>query len=160
MKKIPLTQGKYALVDDEDFNRVNQYKWYLLGNGYAKRIVNGKIIAMHRFILNASKGQQIDHINCKKLDNRKSNLRFCNNFQNLQNRSKNRKSISKYKGVTWYKNPKKWGSRITFYRKNLFIGLFNNEIEAALAYNDASKKYHGKFAYPNLIKLANKTESK
>ena len=105
MKKIELTQGKFALVDDEDFEWLNQWKWYANHLGYTWYVVRSvrydnevKAILMHRSILNAKIGEEIDHINHNGLDNRKKNLRICTRSQNNMNRNKLRGTY-KYKGV-------------------------------------------------------------
>src|SRR4051812_25890520 len=107
--KIPLRNKNkeivaYTLIDEEDYENINKYKWSL-SDGYAISWKNGR---MHRFIMNAEKGQIVDHINGNKLDNRKSNLRFVTASQNAQNRPKKEGCSSKYIGVTYNKNEKKW----------------------------------------------------
>lgn len=158
MREIELTQNKVALVDDEDFARINQYKWYVVCTCNYWRAVrtikklNGKQIMqfMHRFIMNFPKGLLIDHKNHNTLDNRKSNLRICTCAENNMNKLPfKRKTTSKYKGVYWDRGRKKWRAHIRPNNKHLNLGRFINEISAAFAYDKAAKKYYGEFAYLN-----------
>jgi len=156
MKQIPLTQGKFALVDDEDFERVNQFKWqahcersiwYTL-RSLPRREGKRLVMRLHRLILNAPPNMQVDHINGNGLDNRKENLRLCTHSQNNWNRIKKRGS-SKFKGVHWHKVGKQWSSQICYNRKKIYLGLFQDPATAAKVYDDAAKKYFGVFAKTN-----------
>lgn len=141
MKEIPLTQGKVALVDDEDFEGLIHYKWYpikTLSNCYAARNIpksKGKIIYMHRAILNPPSNMQIDHINGNGLDNRKENLRVVTNRENQQNLrdSPIRKYTSKYPGVSKLSSGK-FRALIQIKKVNKYLGQFENELDAANAY--------------------------
>jgi len=155
MKEIPLTQGKVALVDDEDFDRVNQYKWYVHrgGNNYyalTSTKIGGvkKIVAMHRFLLGLSLNDGIltDHRNLNGLDNRQNNIRRCNRAQNGQNTQSREDTTSRFKGVCWDKLNKKWESRIGIKNKTKYLGRFIQEELAALAYDFAAMRYHREFA--------------
>lgn len=159
MKMIPLTRGLFAKIDDEDFNEISKYKWfaqfnYCAGKYYAIRNIRGtnprKKIKMHRQIMNAKKEQMIDHKNSDTLDNQKDNLRICDKYQNVWNRRKIKNASSKFKGVYWYAPTKKWGARIGYKYKNIFIGYFKKEIEAANAVDNYAEKLHGDFACFNL----------
>ena len=113
MKKIPLTHGEFALVDDGDFEKINRYKWYANrktpeGQLHARRKNKGNTIYMHRVVMGAESGQYVDHINHKELDNRKSNLRICTCSQNLMNARKAKNKSSEYKGISWHKRDKRW----------------------------------------------------
>lgn len=162
-KLIPLTQGYEAIVDDEDFEELNQYKWQANKKSsgvYAHRTKRYGIrkqnkkqhFHMHRIIMKAKSGEYVDHINGDTLDNRKENLRICSNAENGRNHNgqpKQRK-YSQYKGVK--KNTQannSWSARITVNRKEIYLGSFKTEEDAAKAYNIASKKYHGKFGRKN-----------
>ena len=158
MKRIPLTQGKFAIVNDEDFDRLNSFKWYAhedRNTYYAVRTIrqNGKrkTILMHREImeLKAGDGRQTDHINHDGLDNRRDKLRICTNAENHYNQ-KPGKGTSKYKGCSWYKRDKKWQARIRLNSKLIHLGLFDSEIEAAKAYDAKAKELFGEFACVNI----------
>lgn len=156
---IPLTRGKFAIVDAEDYLRLSQYTWFAEGTGnniYAVRKENGRSIKMHREIMNAPNHLVVDHIDHNGLYNRKRNLRLCTfaeNCRNLKGRSiqygRNKRKSSKYKGVHWHKKSQKWAAAITFNNKTHHLGYFIDEIEAAKAYDRAAKKYHGDFASLN-----------
>ncbi len=161
MMKIPLSKGKFAIVDDVDFELVNRYKWHTKDTKtgkrwYANRSVWGpprKNILLHRFLLNPKPDEQCDHINGDGLDNRRSNLRIATNSQNNMNRQKQSgKYSSHFKGVTWHKLGNKWMAQIHFNNKILYLGLFLNEIDAAKAYNLAASKYFGEYANLNQFK--------
>jgi len=162
MKKIRLTQGKYATVDSWNYEWLNQWKWYALKschshNFYAARKIklsNCKqvTILMHREILGLKCGdkQQADHINHNELDNREENLRICTLTENNRNRI-SRTGTSKYKGVYWNKGKRKWHAQIGFNGKVIYLGQFISEIKAAKIYNNAALKYHGEYAQLNSI---------
>jgi len=151
MKEIILSKGYVALVDDEDFENLNIYKWTYT-HGYARRDtgtgINRKRIYLHRAIM-GNTGIQIDHINGNRLDCRKSNLRFCTNLQNQYNRGTNKNGTSKYKGVCWITKQNRWRAQIKQSSKNFYIGNFVNEIDAALAYDIKAKELFGDFAKLN-----------
>jgi hypothetical protein len=158
MKKIPIKYKNiiyYALVDDEDYNKLSKYKWHY-ERGYARRsqYIGGgrkntkiKHIRMHQDIL--GKAEHIDHINHNGLDNRKENLRKCTRSQNFANRKKYANNKSGYKGVS--KHGDKWQADIQINGKGKYLGIFKTKEEAAIAYNTAAKSLFGKFAYLNVI---------
>lgn len=149
MKKIPLTQNKFAIVDDDDFEYLSQFSWHFQSRGYAAS--NSKKL-MHRVICNPEPKQQIDHINGNKLDNRRSNLRLCSNSQNHMNKPKShQKTSSKYKGVYWCKHKKKWRVTVKFNKKKIHIGDYKNEKDAGMAYNNAAINIFKEFACLNMI---------
>lgn len=159
MKKIPLTQGKYALVDDEDYEFLNQWKWHAKkGNAtfYAcrDRYIKGKRrkpirLRMHRVIMGAKKGQQVDHREGDGLDNQRHNLRLCNCTENGRNSRISKNNKSGYKGVLWNLQKNKWQSHITVNYKTIHIGFYFCLIKAARAYDEKAKELFGEFAKPN-----------
>lgn len=145
-KLIPLTQGKYAMVDNEDFDKLKDINW-CYNNRYAK---NNKIGLMHRYIINTPIDSFTDHINQNGLDNRKSNLRLCNQSQNMANVKPIKNKSSKYKGVYWNKKEHKWYVQIKNKKfGNIFLGVFDNEEEAGRAYDLKAIEIHGEFAVLN-----------
>jgi hypothetical protein len=141
-KEIPLTQGLFSIVDDEDYPELNRYKWYAdkcRNTFYARRWIPSNFgrnhELMHCRILSPKNGLQIDHINGNGLDNRKENLRVVTNRQNTQNRHVTK--TSKYAGVHTHNLTGKWRSQILFNGKIRSLGLFNDEIDAATTYRVA-----------------------
>lgn len=134
-KKIKLTQGKYALVDEEDFEYLNQFKWHFDGLYGAKK--SPKKIYMHRLLMNSPKGMEIDHINQNKLDNRKSNLRVVNRSLNMFNVGLRKTNTSGHKGIGWNKNKNKWHAKIMIDYKNINLGYFSNIKDAINARKNA-----------------------
>lgn len=157
MKKIPLTKGKFAFVDDEDFETLHQYNWCMQGD-YAARWKSrrageqggSQVFYMHRVIMGigdrSGDKREVDHINGNKLDNRKDNLRICSHAQNAAN--KVQRNRFGYKGVVKF-NGKKYQSMIWDGKKNLHIGLFETIEAAARAYDKAAKELQGEFASLN-----------
>ena len=153
-KLIPLTQGRFAIVDADDYDQLSQYKWYAIKTPktyYAARSSKRKNIRMHRLITSAPKGLFVDHIKHNGLDNRKTNLRLCTRRQNNRNRRPCNKT-SKYKGVCWNKHAKKFMASISIDGKNKTLGYFDDQVDAAKAYDKAAKKLFGEFAYLNFPK--------
>jgi hypothetical protein len=155
-----LTQGKYALIDEADFDLVSQHKWQAKPHrrtvyAAAGLYENGRhrVIRMHRLILQAGDGQSVDHINGDGLDNRRANLRFATPSQNQHNRRGSAKASSSYKGVFWHKGSRKWLAQITVNWKAIYLGLYADEMEAALAYDCAARELHGEFARLNFPDL-------
>ena len=152
MKEILLSQGRVALVDDDMFEYLNQWKWYCNNGGYATRNSTGlhrTIIRMHREIMNTPNGMETDHINGNSLDNRKENLRVCTHSENMHNRKVRTHISSGYKGVHWHRHNKKWEAYIRIHSKRIFLGYFSDPAEAAHAYDKAAKNLFGEFARPN-----------
>ena len=148
MKRIPLTKGKYALVDDEDFDWLTgNWKWHL-SHGYAQtnfRPLDDERFTMklHRLLISVPKGYEIDHINGNGLDNQRSNLRLCTHQENMRNRPKN-KNKSGYKGV--YRNHAKWHAAIKHNGKKIYLGNFSKPEDAAKVYDLKAKELFGEFA--------------
>lgn len=153
-KEISLTQGYVALVDDDDFEWINKFRWHTRHSGgitYAVRHINVKeFIYMHRLIANTPDGMETDHINLDGLDNRRCNLRICTHSENMANRRLQSNNKSKRRGVVWHKQLNKWQAGITYHGKYVHIGLFDDLEDAAEAYHNKSKELFGEFAYTEL----------
>ncbi len=159
--KIPLTQGKYALIDEADFGLVSDKKWCADkantgDNYYATTSMGRKHIRMHRLIMDAKKGEHTDHINGDTLDNRRSNLRICTHAENCRNQHVRNRGTSQYKGVSWSEDRRKWLVQIKVNYKTIPLGRFRNEIYAAGVYDKAAVKYFGEYANLN-FKQGDKT---
>jgi hypothetical protein len=155
LKTIPLTKGQIAIIDDEDYERISAFKWccaYGRETFYGKRAYGFQsehiTVLLHRFILNAPKDMQVDHINGDGLDNRRANLRICTHADNQHNRKKQKTNTSGYKGVFWNKQYKKWEVQIRA-EKKIRVGMFSDKEEAARAYDAKAKELHGEFARLN-----------
>jgi hypothetical protein len=168
MIKIPLTMGKFALIDDDIAEEIQKYKWQIRDPGinvshrtlYAvhnyKR--NGKPLAtrMHRLIYELKTGKNIDgkvidHINHDGLDNRINNLREATHKQNISHQRHKRGNSSQYKGVRWNTKNKNWNAYIKTNYKRIHLGCFENEADAAEAYNKAAVKLFGEYAVLNEV---------
>lgn len=158
MKEIKLTQGKVAVVDDDMFDYLNQWKWHYYKpkrgkTGYAERSTGNRsgqhtTIRMHRVIMNTPSGQQVDHKDHNGCHNWRDNMRNCTNSENSKNQSP-KKGSSLYKGVSWYQPRHKWAVQITVNYKKIFVGYYSTQEAAARAYDEAARKYHGEFAHLN-----------
>ena len=153
--------GLDVIIDDEDFERVSSMNWQLdcyrykkrnkayFRAAYYKKEGNKTYTSLwlHRFIMNQPSwnNKVIDHINGDTLDNRKENLRICEQLGNSQNRSINKNNLSGYKGVGFHKPTNKWKARIGVKWQRICLGYFDTAEEAYKAYCEASKKYHGEF---------------
>jgi len=134
---------------------VNKYIWSFAkrysgtGKGYARGTVNGKRVKMHRYLMNFPRGLVIDHIDGNGLNNCKANLRLCTQAENARNVPARPGTTSKYKGVHKIKESNTWRAAISVNHKRKHLGVFDDEIEAAKAYDSVARKYHGEFAYLN-----------
>jgi len=153
IQEIPLSKGYVALVDATDFEFLNELRWYAAPHGRTLYAVHGgrvgrktRHIFMHRLILNNPRGMATDHIDGNGLNNTRANLRIANPSQNTANKRKwHRPTTSQYKGVNRYKG--RWRAYIC----NQHLGIFDDEIEAALAYNEAALVRFGEFARLNEV---------
>ena len=159
MKLIKLTQGKYALVDDADYDRVNALRWHVKKGkcdilyartnnttSYRRRMY------MHGFILNLNVNDKrcIDHRNSNGLDNQRSNLRFATNQENSRHSRKHRDAVTSiYKGVYWEDDRNIWRAYIYLNKKKIWLGRYATEIGAARAYNDKARELFGNYAILN-----------
>lgn len=147
MKTIPLTKGKHAIVDDDDYEMLSKLKWQYNSSGYAIRNINlgggkYKSLVMHRVIFPTEPGFDVDHINGDRVDNRKENLRVATRSQNIRNMKKRDGTSSQYKGVSFNKRSGKWKS----YINGKYLGLFDHEEDAAKVYNRHAQDQFGEFA--------------
>lgn len=158
MKYIPLTQGQFAIVDDEDFEQLIRYNWCAIKKGntlYACRsdVENGgkKNVFLHRAILGITdKKQYVDHKDGNGLNNQRSNIRVCTPAQNSQNKKKDANSLCGFKGVHVHRN--KFRAMLRDNGKAIHIGVFNTAESAAKAYDETAKKHFGEFARLNFPK--------
>jgi hypothetical protein len=154
-KQIPLTKGKFAIIDDSDFERVNQFKWcahkskrsstwYAIRHGARPQ---RKSILLHVFLMNPLQGMKIDHIDGNGLNSQRHNLRVVTDSQSAMNKGKHRDNTSGYKGVCKAEN--KWMASLTVEYKHIYGGIFSTPEEAAHVYDKLAKKHHGEFARLN-----------
>jgi hypothetical protein len=156
-RRIKLTKGKYAIVDPEDFDWLSQYKWHCTNYGYAARKIPKKLrkgceqsIMMHRELCPVPDGMWVDHINRKRNDNRKSNLRPATRQQNIWNSRQNRTKLkTPFTGIHWNKNRQKWQVQLYVNGRQRGFGYYAHETEAAKAYDEVARKYRGEFALLN-----------
>lgn len=156
INSIPLSRGHIAVVDDDDYEQLAQFKWSSNGR-YARRYGRSPDgsrlhIFMHRDILGLTSADKVDvdHINGSGFDNRKCNLRICSRAENSHNNMKNDRTCSShFKGVSWNKFTKRWGAKTIVDGKRIHLGYFPDELAAAQAYDEAVRQYHGSFARLN-----------
>jgi hypothetical protein len=158
VRLIPLDQGKYAIVDVDDYERLAKYKWQLHSNGhtfYAFRssttadATKGQRVWMHREVIDIPEGLVCDHINRKGLDDRKANVRPATRSQNSCNARKRAKTSSRYRGVSRDAMSNRYRAQIKVNGRNIYLGMFDDQEQAAKAYDAAAKEYHGEFAVLN-----------
>lgn len=154
-KQIQLTQGKFTLVDDADYEWLVQWKWRYDGKGYAIRgaVIPGtgkqKAVRMHQVIMSTPDGMEVDHQDCDGLNNQRKNLRVCTHAQNLYNRKKTSNNKSGYKGVCWHEEGKKWMAVARKDKQTIYLGLFKDPEDAARAYDAKARELFGEFARTN-----------
>lgn len=150
MNTIQLPSGHIVIVSDADFDRVSQFKWSIGSTGYAQRSVLGKKQTMHRFILAAPDGVDVDHVNMNRLDNRRDNIRLCTRSQNCKNKGKRSDSTNQFKGVNRVgKSTGGYRARVSIDKKDTSLGTFSTEEAAARAYDKAAHESDPEFAQLN-----------
>lgn len=156
MKTIPLSRGMVTIVDDADYEFVNQWKWFAHKSRnffYAARnvTVNGRrtTLKMHTVLAGAALGQRVDHADRCTLNNQRSNLRICTPSQNTCNSSRVTTNRSGFKGVSWHNKHKKWRARLRHNGKEISLGYFDDKLEAAKAYDAAARNTYGEFSLTN-----------
>lgn len=137
--------GTQFIFDLADYELIKQYTWHISKNGY----VVSKEFLLHRLVMNAPKDMFVDHKDGNKLDNRKSELRICTVRDNSRNIHSCKNNTSGYKGVVWDKDLNKWRAQIKVDYKTVYLGVFDDIENAAIAYDDAAKKCFGAFAKLN-----------
>ena len=151
---VPLTQGKFAIIDAEDAEEILKYKWYLRRDGYPARNApnpSGRrqiTVLMHNAIINTPEGMFADHRDRDRCNNRRSNLRVVTRAQNMMNRAKLKNNSSGFKGVSWHAPTRKWRARI-HHGKPIYLGYFPDAESAARAYDIAAREYQGDYAVLN-----------
>jgi len=153
---IPLTQGRFAIVDAEDYDRLSEHKWHVMKcvrTEYAGSYQDGKYILMHRVLLNAPHHRIVDHRDGNGLNNRKHNLRLCTHQENLYNQRPRLGGTSRFRGVCWRKTRRKYETKIQKNGKRYSLGYYHDETEAAVVYDIKAMELFGEFAYLNFPKL-------
>lgn len=151
MRKIQLSQGKYAFVDDKNYKKLSKYKWHAQKFGKYWYATRTEVVLMHRQIMGLKKGNPllVDHKDRDGLNNQKKNLRSCTKSQHQHTQKRKGTGVSKYRGVSWNKKRKRWQAKIQFQGKTIMIGSFKNEKQAALAYDNKAKELFNEFAFSN-----------
>jgi hypothetical protein len=152
---IELTKGKFATVDDADYEHLSQWEWFYHSQGYAVRnarkgeLGQRSIVYMHRYIVGAAAGMDVDHQDRDKLNNQRYNLREATQAQNQHNRAPRAGRAIPYKGVRFDPVRNRYRARITVNRREMQLGRFMTMEDAARAYDTAARHYFGVFARTN-----------
>jgi len=141
--EIVTTKGARFVIDLEDVAKVSGKSWYIDSCGYA--VVAGGRSRLHRLLLNAPKGTEVDHIDGDPANNRRANLRLCLHADNVKNQRKRCSNTSGFKGVGWHKQRRRWRAYIQINRKLLHLGLFDTPEQASAAYQAAAGVLFGDF---------------
>lgn len=150
MKKLPLSNSNdFGLVDDDKFERASEFRWGLQPSGYIYATINGETVLLHRFVMDAKKGEEVDHKDQDKKNCQSYNLRRCTHSQNLANTGIRPHNRVGYKGVD--RQQGKFRATIRVNYKKIFLGYHDTPEQAALAYNTAAKEHFGEFAFLNII---------
>lgn len=149
MNQIITKAGAIILVDESDFERVSSHTWSIAGHGYPQSAICGKSVLLHRWLMDAADGQQVDHANGNKLDNRRANLRFATRSQNAANQGIRSTNKSGFRGV--HQQGTKWRASVKKDGKEHYIGHFDRKEDAARAYNQAAVELFGEFARLNTL---------
>lgn len=165
MKKIPLTRGQFALVDDSDYAFLSQWNWYASRSGrsntfYADRHgprPERKVIRMHRLLVDAPESMVVDHIDGNGLNNQRKNLRVCTQTGNMMNRGKQKNNKSGHKGVFWHSIGKKWCAQIAAPGQKRHIGLFKTKEAASRAYKIALQMHPERVSLGRIIRHKSET---
>jgi hypothetical protein len=156
-RRIYLGEGKWTILDQEDYYRLRHYKWVAYGRGTSTYAFRFKFVGpnkttmmpLHSEIMEPKEGMFVDHKNCNSLDNRRANLRYATRTENNRNRRKKKNATSRFLGVSIDKKTGRWISAIAYNKKRMWLGRFDSEVEAAHVYDKAAKKYFGEFARLN-----------
>jgi hypothetical protein len=146
---IPLGDGCYAYVDAADYEWLRQWNWQICSSGYAARHEKGRLVLMHRQIMQPPKGMVVDHIDGNKVNNCRFNLRVCTRKENVRNKRRRSNSSSRFKGVGYYKRSRKWYAKIWCLGEGIWLGYFMDEAEAARAYDRKAVELFGAYARLN-----------
>jgi len=152
VRYIPLTKNQFAIVDAADYERLSRYTWSASHCGrtfYAARNAGGRPVLMHRMIMRPPKGMVVDHIDGNGLNNRRSNLRICTRAENNRNRRPAPGGSSRFRGVYRCRTADRWIANLSVNNRTVYVGLFADEVEAALARDAAARKHHGPYAWLN-----------
>lgn len=152
MKFISLTQGELAVIDNNDFQQVLKINWWADRRDkkvYARGYMGGDLVYLHRFIMGAPAGVQVDHWDGNGLNCQRQNLRLCTNAQNSRAFQHKRGVTSQFRGVSWFKRDSCWRAHLNFNGKQKHLGYFDSEVKAAYAYDKAARQFFGIFSHPN-----------
>lgn len=147
---LPVNRGKYiALIDEADYERVRPYGWCLNADGYIVARINNHIVELSRFILGAPPEARVIYLNDDKLDNRRANLLLTDHSLSTQRQKRHHIGSSQYRGVQYHPRTKRWKAMIMARQKVIHLGYFDEEIDAARAYDQAALEHFGEHARLN-----------